>query len=143
MLETINGLIDLARLYHVQVIYVQHSNKTILQEGTDGFKLHPALKPSSEDLHVLKKHGNAFQDTTLQSIMESRGLEHLVVTGMVTQGCIRATSLGGVKLGYKMFLVRDAHTNYSVDAPLIIEKHEEELENAGVTLVSFDGLAFG
>jgi nicotinamidase-related amidase len=142
MLETINSLVDLARLYHVPVIFIQHSNKSILREGTDGFKLHPAMKPAAEDFHVLKKHGNAFQDTTLQSILESRGLEHLVVTGLVTQGCVRATSLGGIHLGYKMFLVKGAHSNYSVDAPKIIEAKEAELEVAGVFLLDIDQVAF-
>jgi nicotinamidase-related amidase len=142
MLETINILVDLAHLYNFPVIYVQHSNQSILREGTDGFKLHPALKRSPEDLSVIKKHGNAFQGTTLQSIMESRGLECLIVTGMVTQGCIRATSLGGVDLGYEMFLVQEGHSNYSENAPQIIQAHEEELKNAGVNLVNVDELAF-
>ena len=142
MIEIINGLVDLAHLYHFPVIYVQHSNKSILKEGTDGFRLHPSLKPAPEDFQVLKKHGNAFQDTTLQSILESRGLENLIVTGMVTQGCIRATSLGGIKLGYQMFLVKGGHTNYNEDAPKIIEAHEDDLVKAGVVLIPVDELAF-
>ena len=142
MIEVINSLVDLAHLYHVPVIYIQHSNQSILKEGTDGFKLHPGLKPGPEDMKIIKKQGNAFQGTTLQSIMESRGLENLIVTGLVTQGCIRATSLGGVELGYNMFLVKGGHTNYNEDAPAIIEAHEEDLENAGVKLVTIDELAF-
>lgn len=142
MLEIINGLVDLAHLYHFPVIYIQHANQSILKEGTDGFQLHPALKPTREDLRVLKRHGNAFLDTTLQSILESRGLEFLIVTGMVTQGCIRATSLGGVELGYQMFLVKGGHSNYNQDAPTIIKAHQEELEQAGVKLISVDELAF-
>lgn len=142
MLEIINGLVDLAHLYNFLAIYIQHSNQSILKEGTDGFMLHPALKPQSEDLSVLKKHGNAFKDTTLQSILESRGLENLIVTGLVTQGCVRATSLGGVDLGYQMFLVKGGHSNYNKDAPKIIEAHEEDLKNAGVMLVNVDELAF-
>jgi nicotinamidase-related amidase len=142
MIENINVLVDLAHLYNFPVIYIQHSNQSILKEGTDGFKLHPGLKPGAEDLSVLKKHGNAFKDTTLQSILESRGFEHLIVTGLVTQGCVRATSLGGVDLGYHMFLVRGAHSNYNKDAPQVIEKVEDELEKAGVRLVNVDELAF-
>jgi nicotinamidase-related amidase len=142
MLEIINGLVELAHLYHVQVIYIQHSNQSILKEGTDGFKLHPGLKPSAEDFRVLKKQGNAFKGTTLQSILESRGLEHLIITGMVSQGCVRATSLGGVELGYEVFLVKGGHTNYNNDAPQVIEAVESELEKAGVYLVNTDELAF-
>lgn len=142
MIEQINILVDLAHLYNFPVIFVQHSNQSILKEGTDGFKLHPALKRDANDLSVIKNHGNAFIDTSLQSIMESRGLEYLIVTGMVSQGCVRATSLGGVELGYQMFLVREAHSNYNKDAPEIIENVENELEKAGVHLVTTDQFAF-
>jgi nicotinamidase-related amidase len=141
MLRIINGLVERAHLYNLPVIYIQHSNQSILKEGTDGWKLHPGLKPIAGDLSVQKKHGNAFQDTTLQSIMESRGLENLIITGMVTQGCIRATSLGGLELGYKVFLVMGGHSNYSQDASKVIEKHEADLEEAGVHLVNSDQLA--
>jgi nicotinamidase-related amidase len=142
MIYTINNLVDLAHLYNFPVIYIQHSNQSILKEGSDGFKLHPDLKRDPEDLSVIKKHGNAFQDTVLQSIMESRGLEYLIVTGMVSQGCIRATSLGGMKLGYEIFLVKGGHSNYSPDAPQVIERIETELEQAGVHLVTTDQFAF-
>jgi len=142
MLEVIHQLVDLAHLYHVPVIYIQHTNQSILREGTDGWKLHPSLRPLPDDFFVQKKHGNAFQGTTLQSIMESRGLENLVITGMVTQGCVRATSLGGLDLGYRVLLVKGGHTNYSVDAPQIIKKTEADLEGAGVMLVNVDEVAF-
>jgi len=142
MIEMINILVDLAHLYNFPVIYVQHANKSILKEGTDGFKLHPALKRSPEDLSVIKKYGNAFKDTILQSILESRGLEYLIVTGMVSQGCIRATSLGGVQLGYEVFLVKGGHSNYREDAAQVIEDIEVELEKAGVHLINSDQLAF-
>ena len=142
MIENINVLVDLAHLYNFPVIYIQHSNQSILKEGTDGFKLHPSLKRDPADLSVIKKYGNAFKDTILQSILESRGLENLIVTGMVSQGCIRATSLGGLELGYQMFLVSGAHSNYNQDAPKIIEAQEEELQKAGVNLINIDELAF-
>lgn len=142
MLEIIQQLVDLAHLYHAPVIYIQHANQSILREGTDGWKLHPALRPLPDDFSVQKKHGNAFQGTTLQSIMESKGLENLVITGMVTQGCVRATSLGGLDLGYRVLLVKGGHTNYNPDAPQIIEKTEAELEQAGVMIVKVDEVAF-
>lgn len=142
MLEVINNLVDLAHLYHLPVIYIQHANQSILKEGTDGWKLHPALKPERDDFSVQKKQGNAFQGTTLQSILESRGLENLIITGMVTQGCVRATSLGGLDLGYRVLLVKGGHSNYNKDAPQVIEKVEAELEGAGVLLVNIDELAF-
>ena len=55
MIGVIKGLVELAHLYHCLVIYIQHSNKSFLKEGTDGFKLHPSLKPDPKDLETLAK----------------------------------------------------------------------------------------
>lgn len=75
LIEAINALADRSHLYGVTVVYIQHSNKSILQQGTDGWKLHPGLKPQSRDLSILKDKGNSFEGTTLQGDMEARGIE--------------------------------------------------------------------
>jgi nicotinamidase-related amidase len=136
VVETIKSLVDRANLYGVEVVYIQHNNKSILQKGTDGWKLHPGLKPLHNDHIVQKQHGNAFIDTLLPGILEARNIENLLITGLVSQGCVRATSLGGVELGYQVYLIRGGHSNYNKDAPQVIEKVEQELEEAGVRLVS-------
>lgn len=142
MLAVINSLVDRAHLYGVSIIYIQHANDSILKEGSDGWKLHPAMKPGRDDYLVRKTTGNAFQEAALQSIMEARDIKNVVITGLVTQGCVRATSLGGLKDGYRVFLIKGGHSNYNQDAPAVIEKYERELESAGVHLMDPGELAF-
>lgn len=142
MLGVINGLVDRAHLYGIPVIYIQHANDSILKKESDGWKLHPAMKPGLDDYRVHKTKGNAFLEPGLMSVMEARDIKNIVVTGLVTQGCIRATSLGGLKLGYRVFLMKGGHSNYNQDAPDVIEKYQEELENAGVQVVDPGDLAF-
>lgn len=142
MIETVNALVDRAHLYGLPVVYVQHANDSFLKEGSDGWKLHPALKPLREDYSVHKKVGNAFQAPALMSVIEARDIKNVIVTGLVSQGCIRATSLGGLQLGLEVFLVKGAHSNYDRNAEGVIEKVENELAGAGVQVVSAGELAF-
>jgi nicotinamidase-related amidase len=59
----------------------------------------------------------------------------VVVTGMVTHGCVKATCLGARELGYPVTLVTDAHSSYSQDAAALIEKWHANLSKEGVTLL--------
>jgi nicotinamidase-related amidase len=143
LLETINALISRAQLYGVQVVYIQHANDSILKKNTSGWSLHPDLSPpTSRDLHIHKEHGNAFVDTRLQEDLEWRNIKNLIITGLVTQGCVRATSLGGLDFNYKVILVKGGHSNYNKNAPRVIEDLEKELENAGAIILSPEQIDF-
>lgn len=136
VIELINALVDRAHLYGVTVVYIQHSNKTILQKGSDGWKLHPDIKPTSKDLLLFKEQGDSFIGTTLQGDMEARSIENLLITGLVTNQCVRATALGGLNRGYNVFLVQGGHSNVDKNPEALIERTEKELEEAGVHLVT-------
>lgn len=136
IIEVINALVDRAQLYGATVVYIQHSNKTILQKGSDGWQLHPEIKPGPRDLTIHKEQGNSFIGTTLQGDMEARGIENLLITGLVSNQCVRATALGGLELGYDVFLVQGGHSNVDKNPEALIERTEQGLEEAGVYLVT-------
>jgi nicotinamidase-related amidase len=142
VIETINALVTRAQLFGVRVVYIQHENDSFLKKGSDGWQFHPEIKPKHSDLIVHKNQGNAFLGTPLQSDLEARGIRHLLITGLVTQGCVRVTSLAGLKLEYDVFLVQGAHSNYSKDPESVIEKQEAELQEAGVHLVTPEQIDF-
>ena len=143
LIETINALISRAQLYGVQVVYIQHANDSFLKKNTSGWNLHPDLSPpTNRDLLIQKQHGNAFVDTSLQNDLKSRDIKNLIITGLVTQGCVRATSLGGLELDYRVILVKGGHSNYNIDAPQVIETRENELENAGAIILPPGNIEF-
>ncbi|MEF8851010.1 MAG: isochorismatase family protein [Haloarculaceae archaeon] len=51
----------------------------------------PALEPREEDPVVRKSRASAFFDTHLANLLRYDGVDTLVVAGMTTSGCIRAT----------------------------------------------------
>ena len=142
LIETINLMVDRSHLFGVKVIYIQHANQSFLKEGTEGWKLHPGLSPGKADSLVQKKQGNAFLDTSLRSVLEARGIQNLLITGLVTQGCIGATCLGGLELGYRVFLVEDGHSNYNQEAAAVIKKWQKKLELSGVEIMPANRIEF-
>lgn len=48
------------------------------------------------------------QFTTLNSELTLHGVETLVITGLITNACVRGTSIDGIKLGYEVILIEDA-----------------------------------
>ncbi|KAI0470452.1 Isochorismatase hydrolase [Xylariaceae sp. FL0804] len=70
--------------------------------------------------------------TTLDSELGLHGIETLVVTGLVTNACVRGTSIDGIKLGYEVVLIEDA-----TEASTAEKKQAaiEELEGWGVQVM--------
>jgi len=66
----------------------------------------------------------------------------LVITGLVTHGCVRATTLGALEEGYQVILVEDGHSNFSVDAPKLIEKWNQTLHKKGAELLGSEKVEF-
>jgi nicotinamidase/pyrazinamidase len=48
------------------------------------------------------------QFTTLDSELSLHGIETLVITGLVTNACVRGTAIDGIKLSYEVILIEDA-----------------------------------
>jgi len=135
MLANIGSLVEHARAAGALVVYIQHSSNRQLQLGSDDWQLHSALTPADGDLVIGKTHGNAFEETSLHADLAARGVRRLVVTGLVTHGCVRATVQGGLALGYDVALASDAHSSYSKDARRLLEDWNHQLQNAGAQVV--------
>jgi nicotinamidase-related amidase len=142
LLEHITSLIDRAHRSGAPVFYVQHANTGFLAEGTEGWQFHPDLHPTPNDTIIHKRHGSAFQETPLGTELAARNIHHLIITGLVTHGCVKATCLDALKQGYHVTLVRDGHSNYHAQAGPIIEEWNQKLAEAGADLKAAQEIAF-
>jgi nicotinamidase-related amidase len=142
LLGTINSLVKRAHAAGAPVVYVQHADKTYLTKGSDGWHLHPALSPVEGDLVVHKQHGNAFQQTILDTELKARCVGCVVIAGLVTHGCVRATCIGASELGYRTILAQDGHSSFSKQAAELIEKWNQQLSDGIVELRPAREIAF-
>jgi nicotinamidase-related amidase len=133
-LHNVNTLIDRARKAGVPVIFIQHSNDTLLVKDTPGWQLHPQIQPKAGEPIIRKLEGNAFAKTNLVEVLRERQASHLVICGLVTHGCVKNTCLGALELGYRVTLVKDGHSNMSEEAPRLIEEWNKKLGDMGAVL---------
>lgn len=96
-------------LYHV---HIQHAairpGATFLLPGDPGSDIHDAVAHFEGEPLVIKHHPNAFLETQLLEMLRSKGIERLVITGMMTHMCVDATTRAAADLGFKIIVVADA-----------------------------------
>lgn len=135
LLNTLDALIARAHAAGMRVVYIQHASDKVLPFGSADWQLHPRLRPGEADLLIHKQHGNAFEDTPLHEALAARGVGRVIVTGLVTHGCVKATCLGALALGYAVVLAADGHSSYSKDAARLVEEWNRKLGEAGAQVV--------
>ncbi len=142
-LENVNLLIRNARQAGAPVFFVQHANRGTLTAGSQAWQLHPAIQPLAGETVIHKRHGDAFEETDLQAALGARGVRTLVVTGLVTHGCVKATCMGALERGYGVVLVADGHSSFSKQAADLIEKWNRKLGEMGAQLKEARQIGFG
>ena len=133
-IQTINQSINVFRESNDLIIFIQHNNRQ-LKEDTDGWKIDERIDKKNGDLTTQKFKGNAFSNTNLESILQEKNINEIVVCGLVSHGCVKATCLGGLKLGFKTALLKNGHTNWNKNAANKINIVEAELAKKGVAVI--------
>ena len=109
VVANIASLVGKARQEQVPVVWVQHSDEG-LARGSDDWQIVPELAPGDGEPLVEKSYGDAFEDTTLETVLAGLAAGRLVIAGAETDACIRSTLHGALVRGYDATLVSDAHT---------------------------------
>lgn len=66
------------------------------------------LTPEDDEFVVTKQYPSAFFGSSLAPLLTSMGIDNLIITGLTTSGCIRATCVDPMSHGFITTAVRDA-----------------------------------
>lgn len=77
-------------------------------EGSPYGELIEGLEPTCAEMLVTKKYPSAFFGTTLNSHLTSLGVDTVLIAGLSTSGCVRATTLDAMQHGFAPIVVEDA-----------------------------------
>ena len=82
-----------------------------LDETSAGFALYPTLEPLPDDLRVTKVTYSAFvaASPALDDLLQSYGIDTLLIAGTLTNVCCETTARDGVVLDYNVIMVSDAN----------------------------------
>ena len=88
----------------------------ILEPGTHWVVVDPRLKPRSDELVIEKQWASGFFKTCLDEYLKEQGVDSLVITGLTTSGCVRATAVDGLQHDYKVVIPAQAVGDRNQDA---------------------------
>ncbi|NPA43741.1 MAG: nicotinamidase [Chlorobi bacterium] len=111
--------------------------------GTEGAAFPPGLNISRIQKIFLKGTGyaddgySAFEATNedLESYLRIRGIDRLVVTGLATDYCVKATAIAAARKGFEVYVVKEAVRAVNLQ-PDDEQKAFEEMQAAGVRIIS-------
>jgi maleamate amidohydrolase len=68
----------------------------------------PALAPAANEPVVTKQYASAFFGTSLASTLRAQGVDCVLLAGMSTSGCVRASGVDALQHGFIPVVVADA-----------------------------------
>lgn len=68
----------------------------------------PGLTPQAAELVITKRYASSFFGTHLAATLTAMRIDTLLITGLSTSGCVRATALDACQHGFIPFVVREA-----------------------------------
>src|SRR5215510_8783505 len=68
VVANVGSLVEKARRERVPVVWVQHSDEQ-LARGSDAWRIVPELTPGAAEPLVEKHYGDAFEETTLETVL--------------------------------------------------------------------------
>jgi nicotinamidase-related amidase len=77
-------------------------------EGTWGHQIVDELTPEPDDLVVRKHRSSGFTGTALDMLLDSNGIETVVVCGVATEGCVDSTAREALFHNYYVICATDA-----------------------------------
>jgi maleamate amidohydrolase len=66
------------------------------------------LKPFPDEFVITKQYPSAFFGTSLAPLLTSMGIDNVILTGLTTSGCVRASCVDAMSHGFITTVVRDA-----------------------------------
>ena len=68
----------------------------------------PGLEPFDNELIIPKQYPSAFFGTSLASTLTAMGVDSVLLTGLSTSGCVRASCVDAMSHGFKTAVIADA-----------------------------------
>lgn len=105
-------LLEAFRDQGANVLHVQHENLNpdlpFMHSGTAGYKLHPLVQPKANEARIVKHSPNAFWQTKLNEQLANKGIERVIICGMMSQLCVQTTATSAMEHGYQVVIAEDA-----------------------------------
>jgi isochorismate hydrolase len=121
VLGNILRVIETCRQGNVPIIFTQHGHTDpasdggvledwwgeLIIDGTEDWRFLPEIKIEPHNTVLPKKRYSAFFETDLEKILRSKGIEDLIISGVMTNLCCETTARDAFMRDYRVFFLID------------------------------------
>jgi nicotinamidase-related amidase len=136
LINNINLVLEIFHAKNSTVIFVRHTNKSFSKINTPDWQIDSNLKVSTTDIVINKSRSSIFNEKEFVKLLGNKDIKSIVVTGLVSNGCVQAACLDGMEKGLTVTLLSDAHSTWTKDAEKTIEEWNAKLELEGVKVMA-------
>ena len=112
-------------------------SKGLILENDKSSEIIDDLKPLKDEIIVIKRRWSSFFGTELDMLLRRLNIKNLIVTGIQTPNCIRATVYDALSLDYNVIVISDATASKSEK---IQKNNLFDIENLGVDVLTTNEL---
>ncbi len=135
-IPVINEALKIAKEKNIPIFHIYQEHKVDMSDfgrelecskphciaGSWGAKFIEAINIDNSDYFILKKRFSSFFQTDLDLMLRGLGIEEIILGGIATDGCVRATAVDAHQLGYYFKLLKNG------TAGAIKESHEDSIK---------------
>jgi maleamate amidohydrolase len=101
---------------HASVFRSRLPDLNLLTPDSHWVEFDPRLPIENSDIRLEKRHASCFHGTDLDDTLQSLHVDSLVITGLTTSGCVRATAVDGLQNNYRVVVPKEAVGDRNPDA---------------------------
>jgi len=84
------------------------------------------VKPDKDDTIITKNTYSAFSNPKLDKLLQKNNIRYLIITGIVSDGCVDATLKEGFSHGYNLIILKDLTETFDPVNRQQLQKHLKE-----------------
>ena len=121
VLANIQNVINCCRQKNIPVIFTQHGHTDVptdvgvlgewwgevILHGTKDWRFISEIEIDSKDTVLQKKRYSAFYETDLEKILRAKGIQDLIISGVMTNLCCETTARDAFMRDYRVFFLID------------------------------------
>jgi nicotinamidase-related amidase len=97
-------------VFHIR--HVSREPNSTYRPGQIGVEFKPEVQPQSRETIIDKHLNSAFIGTNLESDLRERGINDVVITGVITNNSVEATARMAGNLGFNTIVIADATATF-------------------------------
>lgn len=136
LIESVNSLLNFFHSQNMPVILIRHTNKGFSQINTDDWQVDSRIKQTGTEVIIDKSHSSIFKETSFIKLITEMKITKIAICGLVSNGCVQAACIDGVKHGFTVYLVDGAHSTWHKEAEQVIADWTLRLKDGNVKIIS-------